>query len=218
MLDFRFSREGAKVTASDESVWGVLIERAQRGDRAALDEMLARASSRLETLARKMLRDYPTVRRWEQTGDVLQDALLRLDRALRQAPPNDTRHFLRLAALQIRRTLIDLARKHDGPRGIAARYESAYISPGGEGDELERFVDASEPASLEAWTAFHEAVERLPDDEREVFQLIWYHGMTQVEAAGILGVNDRSVRRRWVASRVSLGRMLSDDLPRDGES
>lgn len=199
--------------SSDESVWGTLVARAQSGDRTALDEMLSRAGGRLETLARKMLRDYPKVRRWEQTGDVLQEALIRLDRALRQAPPTDARHFLRLAALQIRRTLIDLARKHQGPLGIAARHESACVWPQNDGEGPERFVDETGPDSLEDWTAFHEAVERLSEAEREVFQLLWYHGLSQLEAAEILGVDARTVRRRWVAARVSLGRLLNGDEP-----
>ena len=49
---------------------------------AARSELLSHASQRLECLTRKMLRDYPGVHRWEQTDDVLQNASLRLYRAL----------------------------------------------------------------------------------------------------------------------------------------
>ena len=56
-----------------------------------------------------MLRDYPALRRWVETGDVLQSSLVRLMRALETLKVESPRHFLALSALQIRRELIDLA-------------------------------------------------------------------------------------------------------------
>ncbi len=47
-----------------------------QGDEQAYEELLSIASSRLHKLARKMLRDYPRLRRWEQTDDVFQTAAL----------------------------------------------------------------------------------------------------------------------------------------------
>jgi len=52
-----------------------LVDRIQAGDRHAADALVRRSAERLENLARKMLRDFPAVRRWEQTGDVLQNSL-----------------------------------------------------------------------------------------------------------------------------------------------
>ena len=40
-----------------------------------------------------------------------------------------------------------------------------------------------EPSRLEAWTEFHRQVEALPEEEREVVDLIWYEGLEQSEAA-----------------------------------
>jgi RNA polymerase sigma factor (sigma-70 family) len=48
-------------------------------------------------------------------------------------------------------------------------------------------------------SAFHAAVEQLPDAEREVVELTFYHGLTQPEIAELLGVDERTVRRRWRA-------------------
>ena len=47
-------------------------------------------------------------------------------------------------------------------------------------------------------------VEPLPDDEREVFALVWYHDLSQAEAADVLGVSVRTVIRRWQAARIRL--------------
>ncbi len=60
----------------------IRLDRLRGGDRGALDELLTAARDRLAQLARKMLKGYPGVARWEQTDDVAQNALIRLDRAL----------------------------------------------------------------------------------------------------------------------------------------
>ncbi len=60
------------------------------------------------------------------------------------------------------------------------------------------------------WTEFHQQVEALPEDEREVFNLLWYGELTQAEAAEILGIAVRTVIRRWQAARVRLYKVLSD--------
>jgi hypothetical protein len=58
------------------------IDRLRAGDASARDELLARASARLTRLTRKMLGDFPGVHRWEETDDVLQNAVVRFCRAL----------------------------------------------------------------------------------------------------------------------------------------
>jgi RNA polymerase sigma-70 factor (ECF subfamily) len=57
----------------------------RQGDTTASDELLRSVCGRLETLARKMLRGFPKVRRWAQTDDVLQNALMRLLRSFGRA-------------------------------------------------------------------------------------------------------------------------------------
>src|SRR5207248_10079759 len=67
-----------------------LVARIQAGDQSASDELLRSVCNRMGRLARKMLGRFPDVRRWEQTGDVLQNAPLRLLRALQAAPASGT--------------------------------------------------------------------------------------------------------------------------------
>src|SRR4051794_18750830 len=93
------------------------LDRHRGGDPDACGELIALARDRLVALTRVMLRDYARVRRWEQTDDVLQNALIRLDRALRTVAPASARDFYGLATLQVRRELIDMARRHCGPEG-----------------------------------------------------------------------------------------------------
>ena len=71
------------------------VDRLHAGDDSARAALLDSACERLRRLARKMLRGYPGVARWEQEDDVLQNALIRLDRALRAVTPPTARDFFR---------------------------------------------------------------------------------------------------------------------------
>ncbi len=53
------------------------------------------------------------------------------------------------------------------------------------------------PLALAAWREFHERVESLPEEQREVFDLLWYQELSQAEAANVLGVAVPTVKRRW---------------------
>lgn len=173
-----------------------------QGDDQAYAELLTLASTRLQKLARKMLWDFPRLRRWEQTDDVFQTAALRLHRSLSEVKPESVKDFLGLAATQIRRTLIDLARHHYGPEGQGANHET--------GTHHEHPGQTDSPETLAAWAEFHEQVEQLPEPERETFQLLWYSGITQREAAELLGVSERTVLRRYYRARLQLRNTFHD--------
>jgi RNA polymerase sigma factor (sigma-70 family) len=181
------------------------------GDGAARDRLLDHAAQRLLALTRRMFRSYPHLRRWEQTDDVFQSAVLRLYRSLGDVRPGSISEFFGLAATQIRRTLIDLARHHFGPAGAAARHYSDGIGQRLDqgGDSVPARADVP-PETLEAWARFHEAVEALPRDEREAFSVIWYGEATQKEAAELLGVTERTILRRLVRARLSLHESLKN--------
>jgi RNA polymerase sigma-70 factor (ECF subfamily) len=187
-----------------------LLGRLAAGDPSARNTLIARACDRLRRLTGRMLKNYPGVARWEQADDVLHNALIRLDRALRERVPEESRHFYNLAALQIRRELIDLARHYQGPNGPGTKHHTdprgqAADDPGG---ALGWAADGREPGSPAEWRELYERVEALPRDEREVFDLLWTDGVTQEEAAEILGVSVRTVKRRWKDTR----RLLSEIL------
>src|SRR5947209_10047933 len=109
---------------------GDLLDRLRAGDGSARDGLITLAQGRFVALARVMLRRYPHVRRWEQTDDLLQAALMRLHRSLAEVRPEGVAHFDNLAATQIRRELIDLARSYHGPEGVGANHHTDGIDPG----------------------------------------------------------------------------------------
>jgi RNA polymerase sigma factor (sigma-70 family) len=193
----------------------VCLDRLQAGDDSARAALLECAADRLVRLAHKMLKGFPRVRRWEQTDDVLQNAIVRLHRALESTAPQSVRSFFNLAAVQIRRELIDLARHYHGPKGMGAHHETQAPEAGSHEPTPPAAVaaDTDDPDRLDAWTEFHRQVERLLDEEREVFDLLWYQGLTQGEAADVLGVSEKTVNRRFMAARMRLGLALAGKLP-----
>ena len=54
----------------------------------------------------------------------------------------------------------------------------------------------------------HDVVERLTPEERELLDLLFYHGCTQDEAADVLGVNVRTVQRQWLRIKTRLLELL----------
>jgi len=59
------------------------------------------------------------------------------------------------------------------------------------------------------WSDFHETVNGLPDEQKEVVNLLFYEGMSQEEAATVLGVSLRTLKRRWQEAKLALQEELS---------
>jgi RNA polymerase sigma-70 factor (ECF subfamily) len=174
---------------------------AEAAIRARLFEI---AYARMQALAHRMIRGYPQVRRWDDTADVVQAAALRLHRALETVELRDARHLLRLTALEIRRELLDLARKHAGPESAAAHHETNLLAT----DEA-----AEPPDQIEPWTRLHDAVAALDADDRELFDFVWFLGATQHDIATLTGSSPRTVRRQWESIKRRLVKVLDGDFP-----
>jgi len=179
------------------------VDRFRAGDPNAADELFRSIGKRLEQLARRMLVGFPTVRPHADTFDVVQGASMRLLSAIRDLRPETSRDFFNLAAVQIRRELLDLARRFSGRGKIG---DDDCTAP----DPADR-APANE--ELDVWTRFHEAVEQLPVEEREAIGLVFYHGHTRGEAAEILGVCERTIHRWWQSGCVRLNERLGGELP-----
>ena len=195
-----------------------LVDRIQSGDSGAQDELCRRVGYRLERLASRMWKSYPGVNRWEQTDDVLQNSLMRLLKSLKAVRPDNMRAFFGLATEQLRRQLLDLNRHY---RSIYGQGRNLVDQPASGSEETcvpkydaaDANTGPDQAAELDRWQALHEAVEKLPVEEREVFGLVFYHGWTQLQIAGLLNVNERTVRRYWQSACLRLSEMLNGDLP-----
>ena len=192
-----------------------IVARVRNGDDEAREELIQLSYERLKRLARKMLKQFPTVRRWEETDDVFQRAAMRLWESLKQVQPEDARHFFNLAALQVRRELIDMARRIDGPWGMNRNQESVAGAQKEDTNPIDRdpATETHEASRLATWTDFHESVDKLDEEERETFELIWYQGLSQETVSRMLDTSQRTISRRWQKARRSVFELLGRSLP-----
>ena len=151
--------------------------------------LLERSVRRLEQLFAVMLhRSYPRLTQPPsnlQTDEMLSAVVERLLKALREARPRDVRQFFALASQHMRWELNDMARRLDNQAAVS-NYEEELVL---------RHVAAT-PALTPNARRILEAIESLPEDEREVFDLVRIQGMSQAEAARVLGVSAMTVNRR----------------------
>lgn len=193
-------------TAAPQPSVEACLARLAAGDGTAADALIELACGRMRAIAHRMLGRYPSVRRYDDTDDVVQNSLLRLHRALNSVSPETPERFLGLAALQIRRELLDLARRYAGPESAAAHHETDSIHT--DGETRSRVAEAQMPLDptpeIDRWTRLHEAVAALPEEERRLFELAWYLGCSQEETARLLSCSVRTVKRRWEQVKLAL--------------
>ncbi len=168
--------------------------------------LLDRAVRRLHLLCATMLhRSYP--RLTQPPMNVQADELLgavaeRLLKALREARPRTVRQLFALANQHMRWELNDLARRLDEqPVAVNLR------------DELVPSPSSSASGLTPDGLRMLRAIDELPEDEREVFDLVRIQGMTQVEAAQLLGVSAVTVKRRLSRGLRLLAEQLADLRP-----
>jgi RNA polymerase sigma-70 factor (ECF subfamily) len=192
----------------------VVIQRyldALPGDAAAepmVRELLERAAGRLRLLCGALLhKNYPRLTRPPanlETDELLGDVVAGLLTALRKTRPPTVRRFFALANQHMRWQLNDLAHRLDNqPAAAAALAESGV---------------AASPASADSGLSpdarrILEVIEGLPEDEREVFELVGIQGLTHAEAAAVVGVSQKTVQRRLSEARLLLAERLADLRP-----
>jgi RNA polymerase sigma-70 factor (ECF subfamily) len=177
--------------------------------------LLHHAETEYARRASRMLSRFPQLRRFEQTGDVLHNAVLRLHHALGTVRPVSPVHFQRLVVRHLHWELLDLVRHYYGPAGLGTNLDAGGGPHEGNEPLPARAALDEGPQMLAVWTEFHAAVERLPDELWRVFDLLWYQDVTQEQAAAELGADVKTVRRRWQDARLALRPFLPGPLPDD---
>lgn len=198
------------VPRSNPDAWQTLFARLRAGEQAARDELIARTYERLRRLMGRMIQDYPIVEQAVTTSDVLHESFVRLRRALEAVPVNSMEQFFKLAALQMRRQLLEMARVLRRRPQVSSLQSAGDLDGSKSGCRLEPGQSTLDPAALQRWTEFHERVQTLPEEERVVFDLLFYHNLGQAEAAAILGVSIPTIKRRWISARLALAALFAD--------
>jgi RNA polymerase sigma factor (sigma-70 family) len=171
-----------------------------------IESLIESSVSRLHLLSRILLaRSYPRLMRPPlnlQPEEVLSAVVDRLLRALRDVRPTNVRQFYALANRHMRWELNDLARRLDRETCTeeldAASVESLAFDDSELSPNARRILDA---------------VEALPDQEREVFDLVRIQDLSHPEAAKVLGVSESTLRRRLRRGLLLLTEQLGDLEP-----
>jgi RNA polymerase sigma factor (sigma-70 family) len=168
--------------------------------------LLDRAVRRLYLLCATLLhRSYPRLTRPPlnlQADELLGAVAERLLKALRDARPRTVRQLFAMANQHMRWELNDVARRLDEQPAAVDLREELVPSPATSGSGLT-------PDGLRMLLA----IEALPVDLREAFDLVRIQGLTQVEAAQLLGVSTVTVKRRLSRSLMLLTQQLEDLRP-----
>jgi RNA polymerase sigma-70 factor (ECF subfamily) len=119
-----------------------------------------------------------------ETDDVLSAIVERLLHATRDVKPSNVRQFFGLANRHIRWELNSLARRLDeSPR--AGELPEGVVQPA--------ITDSGVTPSLAKLLA---AIEEMPADEREAFDLVRVQDLSHAEAADVVGVSTKTIQRR----------------------
>jgi RNA polymerase sigma-70 factor (ECF subfamily) len=170
-------------------------------------DLLARSVGRLRLLCSTFLyKSYPRLTRAPvnlETDELLGGVVAGLLTALRKTRPPTVRRFFALASQHMRWQLNDLARRLDERPAPAALAESGLAAPP---------VSTVSQLSPDGRRML-EVIEGLPEDEREVFDLVGIQGLTHAETAAVVGASQKTVQRRLNRARLLLAERLADLRP-----
>jgi RNA polymerase sigma factor (sigma-70 family) len=176
-------------------------------DEQSIRELLEQAAGRLRVLCGTFLhKSYPRLTRPPvnlETDELLGDVVAGLLTALQKTRPPTVRRFFALANQHMRWQLNDLARRLDEHPAAAGLTGAGVAAP---------------PASAVSGLTpdgrrILEVIDGLPEDEKEIFDLVGIHGLTHAETATVVGVSEKTVQRRLNRARLLLAERLSDLRP-----
>ncbi len=180
-----------------------MLEKLRGTDTASVKRLLPLVYGELRRMAQARLEG-------ERRNHTLQATALVHEAYLRLADHKDIvwkdrTHFLAIAAITIRRILVDHARR----KGAAKRGD----------DDLRVTMSLAEVAGVPAQdlnlidldNALTELAVEKPD-HAQVVELRFFGGITAAECAEVMGVAERTIDRRWRFARAWLYRRLADDL------
>jgi RNA polymerase sigma-70 factor (ECF subfamily) len=166
-----------------------VLARIRTGESEAWNDLLQLVYADLHGLARAYMREHPSGPILQPTA-LVNEAYLRLVRQ-KSAEWRSRSHFFGVAALLMRRILVDEARQ----RGVSARVM----------EQVARERRASEPP-IDLWMLDSALVRLSQLDPRQanVVELRYFGGLSIEETAEFLGVSAKTVKRDWEMARVWL--------------
>jgi RNA polymerase sigma factor (TIGR02999 family) len=181
-----------------------ILDQIQQGDPSAAEHLLPLVYDELRRLAARNLA-------YEKAGQTLQatalvnEAYLRLVGGGREVHWNGRGHFFAAAAEAMRRILVEIARRKGRVRHGGGLRRVDLLD-----------ADVAAPTDDDQILLLDEALTRLADvrpQAAELVKLRFFSGLTEDEAAPMLGLSPRTARRLWAFARAWLRR----DMERAGD-
>ena len=142
-----------------------------------------------------------------QATELVHEAYLRMARD-RLPPIQDRAHFVAIAAIAMRRLLVERARarraaKRGGPRVQVTLDETLLAGPAAEPDAVD----------LVALDAALSQLAELDPQQARIVELRYFGGLSVDETADALGVSPATVKRHWTIAKAWLLRELQGAGP-----
>ncbi len=168
-----------------------LVLQLAQGDQHTVDQLLPLVYNELHRLAQRYMSRERTDHTLTTTALVHEVYLRLVDQT--RATWQDRSHFLAVAAIGMRRILVEHARRRNGARrgGERRRVSLSQLS-------------IAQEDSAETLLALNDALERLGAVSPRLVRVVecrYFLGLTEQETAAALGVTDRTVRRDWIKAK-----------------
>jgi len=178
-----------------------LLHDIDHDDKDALNRILPVVYDELRVLARSILRGERADHTLQCTA-LVHEAYLRLVDQ-RKTDWKSRAHFFALASMAIRRILVDHARRRSAARRGGGERPLSL-------DEVTTVAADLPETSLVGLDDALNSLAKMDAAGAQVVEMRFFGGLTHGEIAQVLGINERTVRRRWVHARAWLYRELSD--------
>ncbi len=173
-----------------------------KGDRSALDKLLPLVHSELRRIAQRQMSQ-------ERPGHTLQATALVNEAYLKLAGQQgfdwqNRAHFFAVCAQVMRHILIDHARAHArdkrGGGAVKVSLNDALVVVE---DQTAHFIALDEALRV---------LERLDPQKGKIVELRYFGGLSVEEAAEVMNISPRTVRREWQRAKAWLYRMMTEGI------
>ncbi|MEP6473942.1 MAG: sigma-70 family RNA polymerase sigma factor [Gemmatimonadota bacterium] len=173
------------------------------GDSRTVDQLLPLVYSELHRLAQRYMRRERPDHTLDTTALVHEVYLRLVDQT--RVNWQDRSHFLAVAAIGMRRILVEHARKRSAAKRGAERRQVSLSD-----------LSLARDDGADLVLALNDALERLGAVSPRLVRVVecrYFLGLTEDETAAALGVTDRTVRRDWIKAKGWLAGTLEDQRP-----
>lgn len=181
-----------------------LLQSSQAGDKEAVNQLLPLVYDEMRSIAHQKLQ-------FERNGHTLDTTALVHETYFKLINHNEVEwqsraHFLAIAALAMKRILINYAEKRKAVKrgGEFARVEL---------EEVEGQIENMSEAMADEILALNQALKKMEEFNQRGSKIVEYHffgGLTWKEISEVMGIAPITVRRAWNVSKLWLKRELKD--------